>query len=89
MLDKLPESFWNIFADELAKIFKIDIFEKDKDYCRALDFLSGTCGWHDAVEAACRKAGVKEFFNWYDMLDWIESDKFDSDLVAELIKRFT
>lgn len=69
-------------------IFKIDIFENDEDGCRALDYISGTCWWHEAMREACTETGVEKFFKWYEELSWIESDEFDCDLVTELVEMF-
>lgn len=86
MLQRLPEAFWAAFAGELVSVFGIDIFRSEDDVqgARAIDYVTGTCGWHVALKAACREVGDEWFYEWYDSLDWIKSDEFDCDLVEEL-----
>ena len=84
---KLPVHFWSAFAGELVAIFGIDIFQKDKDGLRQLDYMGGTSGWSAALNSVCHRLDIKWFCEWYDALDWMESDKFDGELIDELIKR--
>lgn len=88
-LQRLSAPFWAAFAGELVSVFGIDIFQPEEDVqsARAIEYLTGTCGWHAALKAACREVGDEWFYEWYDSLGWMESDGFDCDLVDELVDR--
>lgn len=88
-LQRLSGPFWAAFAGELVSVFGIDIFQPEEDVqsARAIEYLTGTCGWHAALKAACREVGDEWFYEWYDSLGWMESDGFDYDLVDELVDR--
>ena len=87
IFDKFPNYFWSAFAGELVAIFGIDIFQKNKDGLRQLDYMGGTSGWSAALNSVCHRLDIKWFCEWYDALDWMESDEFDGELIDELIKR--
>lgn len=90
-IQRLSAPFWAAFAGKLVSVFGIDIFQPEEDVqgLRAIAYVTGTCGWHVALRAACREVGDEWFYEWYDSLDWEESDEFDCDLVAELVDRVT
>lgn len=85
-LQRLSAPFWAAFAGRLVSVFGIDIFQPEEDVqgARAIDYLTGTFGWHAALKAACREIGDEWFYEWYDSLDWMKSDEFDCDVVEEL-----
>lgn len=92
-LNRLSAPFWAAFTSELMSIFGLDIFESDDDYeaaegFLAVDFLTGTCGWHTAMVKACEQTQCEWFVEWYDKLEWYESDEFDCDVVAEVKARW-
>lgn len=82
----LPNYFWSAFAGELVSVFGIDIFEKDEDGLTPLDYMGGTSGWAVALWSVCHRLDIRWFYEWYDALDWMDSDEFDSDLLDELNK---
>lgn len=84
---KLPVYFWSAFAGELVAVFGIDIFEKDEDGLLQLDYMGGTSGWAVALWSVCHRLDIDWFFEWYDALDWMDSDEFDSSLLDELNRR--
>lgn len=86
ILAKLPDYFWTAFAGELVAVFGIYIFEKDEDGLTPLDYMGGTSGWAVALWSVCHRLDIDWFYEWYDALDWMDSDKFDSDLLDELGK---
>lgn len=83
---KLPVYFWSAFAGELVAVFGIDIFEKDEDGLQQLDYMGGTSGWAVALWSVCHRLDIEWFYEWYDALDWMDSDEFDSSLLDELNK---
>lgn len=84
---KLPDYFWTAFAGELVAVFGIDIFEKDEDGLQQLDYMGGTSGWAVALWSVCHRLDINWFYEWYDALDWMDSDEFDSDLLDEMNER--
>lgn len=64
-LQRLPEAFYVAFAGELVSVFGVDIFQADPDVegARAIDYLTGTCGWHLTLMAACKRLGCEWFYN--------------------------
>ena len=84
IFNKLPEHFWSAFAGELVAIFGIDILKKDED---ELALLSGTYGWNAALRSVCCRLNMNWFYDWYDALDWKDSDDVDSDLLYVLNTR--
>lgn len=84
---KLPDYFWTAFAGELVAVFGIDIFDKDEDGLQQLDYMGGTSGWAVALWSVCHRLGIEWFYEWYDALDWMDSDEFDGDLLDELNRR--
>lgn len=68
--------FLNDFKQKLDEVMQCDT---------RTDFLwanySGSFGWHEAFVAACETNDEKNLLEFYDSLDWFESDKFDSFLI--------
>lgn len=87
ILAKIPEYFWGCFAGELVGVFGIDIYVKDSEGERILDFVSCTAGWNAALRMTCEKLDMDWFMTWYDELDWMESDHVDGELVDLLIEK--
>ncbi len=48
--------------------------------------MGGTSGWAIALWSVCHRLDIEWFYEWYDALDWMDSDEFDSDLLDELNK---
>lgn len=88
-LQRLSAPFWAAFAGKLVSVFGVDIFQPEEDVqgLLAVDYIACTGGWYVAMEAACREVGDEWFMEWYDALDWMESDEFDCDLMAGLKHR--
>lgn len=85
-LQRLPEAFYASFAGELVSVFGIDIFNSEDNICgvMGIEHVIGSCGWHAALKAVCKRLEVEWFYEWYDALDWMKSDEFDCDLVKRL-----
>lgn len=68
--------FLNDFKQKLDEIMQRDT---------GTDFLwtnySGSFGWHEAFVAACEANDEKNLLEFYDSLDWFESDQFDGFLI--------
>lgn len=80
ILSKIPGYFWPAFAGELCSVFGPDILGKDEDDIYAIDYAGGTAGWHAALKATTHKLSMAWLFDYYDGLEWYDSDQFDGEL---------
>lgn len=89
ILEKIPQHFWPAFAGELVSTFGLMIFEKEEgsDFY-ALNYVSSTSGWNAALRITCNKLDIKWLFDYYDKLEWWQSDMFDGEFEELLIKNF-
>ena len=88
ILDKIPERFWPAFAGDLVSVFGPDVLAEDEDGCYTLYFRCGTMGWNAALSAALRKLDMMWLYDYYDKLEWWESDHFDGEVADLLIAKF-
>jgi hypothetical protein len=88
ILSKIPEYFWAAFAGELVSVFGLGIFEKGEYTNRNLCYVTGTGGWNAALKYTCRKLEIDWLYDYYDNLQWYESDTFDSDILDILVSEF-
>lgn len=94
--NKLPDYFYYAMWGELVSIFGTDImipecYEMPKDELHGvpkpfypLAYDTSTSGWNQAFFATCQKLNFMEVYNYYDSLDWYDSDKFDGEIEEEL-----
>lgn len=87
ILSKIPQYFWPAFTGELISTFGLWIFDKEGNYY-ALNGVSGTIGWNVALRMTCKKLEMKWLFDYYDKLEWWQSDMFDGEFEDLLIKNF-
>lgn len=88
VLMKIPSHFWPAFAGELISIFGLSIFEKETENGYGLFYVSSTVGWNAALRMTCNKLNMKWLSDYYDKLEWWESDMFDGEFEDLLIKNF-
>ena len=88
VLAKIPDAFWVGFAGELVSVFGVGLFDEDENGNTLLLYFTGTGGWARALQMTCEKFGVKWLWDWYDSLDWIESDEFDGEMLDLIESRF-
>ena len=88
ILSKIPQHFWPAFAGELVSTLGLGVFDKDENDQYGLYFVSGTFGWNAALRMTCKKLNMKWLFDYYDKLDWWQSDMFDGEFEDLLIKNF-
>ena len=89
ILSKIPKHFWPAFAGELISTFGLMIFEKEEGTdLYALYYVSSTSGWNAALRMTCKKLEMKWLFDYYDKLEWWQSDMFDGEFEDMLIKNF-
>lgn len=87
ILSKIPEYFWAALAGEVVSVFGLSAFEK-VDGLYNLYFLTGTGGWNAALKMTCRKLDMKWLYEYYNKLQWWESDKFDGEFEDLIISKF-
>lgn len=85
---EIPDAFYIALAGELFSVFGAVASEKDEDGAYGIDFLCGTAGWAAALRAACRKMKMQWLLNYYDALEWYDSDLFDGEISDMVIKKF-
>lgn len=89
ILSKIPQHFWPAFAGELISTFGLMIFEKEEGTdLYALYYVSSTSGWNAALRVTCKKLEMKWLFDYYNGLEWWQSDMFDGEFEDLLIKNF-
>lgn len=88
ILKMIPSYFWAAFAGELVSVFGLDIFRPSEDGVSPLYYIDGTSGWNAALRMACKKLSLDWLYNWYDKLEWYDSDNFDCELVELLETNF-
>lgn len=104
IFDKLPNYFWSAFAGELVAVFGIDIFEKDEDGLRQVDYLTGTSGWAAALNTVCHRLdellkrvgsydAEKAYYKWLmsgiSASDSNMDESFEYKIPGEILAKFT
>lgn len=85
---KIPEYFSRAFAGELLGVFGPDVVTRDEDGVYGVCFHGGTIGWHEAFKATCDKLDMQWLYNYYEALEWHESDQFDGEMETSIIDFF-
>lgn len=77
---KIPGYFFAALAGELFAIYDMSVFDKDEDGIPEFTYHAGSFAWGFAFWMACKKCDMKWLFDYYDGLEWYESDCFDSEI---------
>lgn len=89
ILARLPDDFLEKFARELGDVFGFDIFDKDEESGDpALIYLPSTIGWVNAFKKTCEQFGLIDILEYYNKLEWYESDQFDDGISSLLEKKY-
>lgn len=89
ILAKIPNEFWEVFAKELIKIFGSDIFDKEEETGdRYLIYHPSTIGWAKAFMKTCKQFGLIDILEYYDKLEWYDSDAFDDEICKVLEEKY-
>lgn len=88
VISKIPEYFYPAFAGELVSVFGPNILTRSDIKDSQLLDVSGTSGWNAALKMACHKLNLNWLLNWYDKLEWYDSDDFDYKLVELIFSKF-
>lgn len=84
---KLPLLFYDVFIEELRKIFGDGILELD-DGLPMLFYVTGTVGWTRALLKTCGALNASWFYNYYDGLSRRESEILDDEIARKLARTF-
>lgn len=89
ILEGIPPYFYAAFAGELCAVFGPTIFERPgtEGMPRIFNF-EGTTGWGAAFRSAASRLELPWLADYYDALDWFDSDLFDDQLCDLLFKEF-
>lgn len=82
--EMLTKDFLMTFKQELDKVFNI---ETTGTLWSTYLKLEGTTGWHEAFTQTCEKHKSDKLYNYYNILDWVESDQFD-DQIGDLMCKY-
>ena len=88
ILSNIPDYFSPAFAGELVSVFGSEVLEPSETVEDPLFYISGTIGWNAALRMTCKKLGIDWLMNWYDELEWFDSDDFDGELVEMINSKF-
>ena len=88
VISEIPDYFYPAFAGELVSVFGADVLKHPEDEESPLIYISGTSGWNATLRMTCKKLGLSDLWDWYDKLEWYDSDDFDGELVGLLISKF-
>lgn len=92
--EKLTDEFYSTMWEELVKEFGDDIKGFDESYDGKAVYPSvylyeSTSGWRDAFYRTCEKLNLQDVREYWDSLEWDDSDKFDGEISEGLAKRFS
>lgn len=90
---KIPQEFYEVMHKELLRVLGIDKikelqasnFEYEETY---YDLRSSSPAWRAAFYNACYLTYSMWLFTYWDGLDWLSQDDFDSILEERIIERF-
>lgn len=89
ILAKFSDDFGKVLASELTLVFGNDIFDKYEDVdTRQVIFLTSTIGWAKAFMKNCRDFKLIDVLEYYDELEWYDSDTFDDEICKILEEKY-
>lgn len=74
--------FLKEFRNQLFTVFDFDL----ETYANILYGVESTIGWANALEDTCHNTGKDDIWNYWNELEWYDSDVFDSELSDMLIE---
>ena len=82
ILERIPDYFYTVFLSELFAIEGPVLISGADEY----GLNSGTYGWYIALKSACDRLDMPWLVEYWDELQWYESDAFDSELELRMTK---
>lgn len=83
-LGLISKDFILRFKEELKEVFGYERFDWDDEDIWIN--LGSTCGWGNAFNKTCWYLDVPDLKQYYDALDWFDSDNFDGDVSDLAVK---
>ena len=77
----LADSFFLRLASNLDKIFQNGWAFPDEYDCDIFCDVGGTVGWGNALSITLRAYGLEDCLDYYEHLDWYESDELDAEVI--------
>ena len=89
---KIPENIKELITDEFLKEFRNRLFRicgySLEDFAETgISMCTSTSGWYVAFWKACKLTNNSQLLNYYNTLDWYDSDLFDDELAHMLIEK--
>ena len=85
---RIPEYFYYALGGEYVSISVKSALMPDEDGFSMLDYCSSTAGYVEALRATCRKLNMDWLMEYWDSLEWFDSDVFDGEISDEVAKCF-
>lgn len=89
---EIPEDIKKLITDEFLKEFRAQLFRINNEYSLdtfaeyGIPLNTSTSGWAAAFFNICRKTNNMELFDYWNSLEWYDSDIFDDELADMLIE---
>lgn len=80
----IPEDFYFVFLGFVLGILGMPATIELGEY---LCYMGGTAGWQKAFKRACALLDLPWLQEYYDNLEWYDSDLFDGEIADEIEKR--
>lgn len=84
----IKDDFYSVLLSECKKVFGDDLLKKDKFGTAHIDYIAGTGGFFIAFSNACEITGNKRLLDYWNGLEWYDSDMFESELCDIILERF-
>ena len=81
---KIPEDFYFVFLGFILGILGMPVKIEIGEY---LCYMGGTAGWYKAFKRSCRLLNLPWLKEYYDDLEWYDSDLFDGEIADEIERR--
>ena len=86
--ERIPEYFYLGLGGELVSVFGATVLIRDEDGFSTIDYLSSTGGYVAAFETTCRKLDMMWLFEYWNTLEWYNSDIFDGEMCCRVVDAF-
>lgn len=80
--DLMTYDFLKEFRNQLFTVFDFDL----ETYADIFQGIESTNGWANALEDACHNTGKDDIWNYWNELEWYDSDMFDGELGEMLVE---
>ena len=81
--EKIDRKFLKTFRDELIRMEGFSLATTED---KGIPIIESTNLWNTAFAKTCINTKNYEVLNYYDLLDWYESDEFDGE-ITDMMKQ--